>query len=99
MSEKTLIERGAECVAGDLILNRVIVGRYRMGQFILTPEGADEVNNVIEVEATTVSKPATQKAVKGARGTKTPDTVDAELKALPSSVDDLVSGLDAALGA
>lgn len=55
MSDKELISRGAECVFGDLLLNRKLVGMYRNGQFILTPEGADEIANVIEVEATVIS--------------------------------------------
>lgn len=45
--EKELVARGAECVAGDLILNRVLVGQYRNGQFILTPEGRHELDTVV----------------------------------------------------
>jgi hypothetical protein len=56
MSDKELISRGAECVFGDLLLNRVLVGMYRNGQFILTPEGSDELANVVEVEAVVVPK-------------------------------------------
>ncbi len=54
MSDKELISRGAECVCGDLILKRVTVGMYRHGQFILTPEGADELANVVDVQAVVV---------------------------------------------
>ena len=64
MSDTELISRGAECVFGDLLLNRVLVGIYRNGQFILTPEGADELNNVIEVEATVVTPKAKGKTAK-----------------------------------
>ena len=63
MSDKELISRGAEVVTGDLILNRKVVGKYRNGQFILTPEGADELENTIEVTATEVGvKPKTKRA-------------------------------------
>ena len=100
MSEKVLIERGAECVAGDLILNRRVVGQYRHGQFILTPDGADEVNNVVEVRATSAAAdaPKAPKSSKAAKAAKGADVTDVEPKAGPS-VDDLVSGLDEALGA
>lgn len=59
MSDKELIARGAEVVTGDLILGRTVVGQYRNGQFILTPEGAHELNNVVEVQAKEVA-PATR---------------------------------------
>ena len=69
MQDKELIARGAECVCGDLILNRKVVGHYRNGQFIITPEGADELNNVVEVQATEV-KPAKTVAVKTSKALK-----------------------------
>lgn len=69
MQEKELIARGAECVCGDLILNRKVVGHYRNGQFIITPEGADELNNVVEVQATEV-KPVKTVAAKTAKVSK-----------------------------
>lgn len=50
--EAELVRRGAECVTGDLILHRKVVGQYRMGQFLLTQEGRDELDNVVEVLAT-----------------------------------------------
>lgn len=62
MSDKELISRGAEVVTGDLILNRKVVGHYRNGQFILTPEGADELENVVEVSAKDVTPPRKSKA-------------------------------------
>lgn len=62
MSDKELISRGAEVVTGDLILNRKVVGNYRNGQFILTPEGADELENVVEVSAKDVTPPRKSKA-------------------------------------
>lgn len=50
MSDKELISRGAELVTGDLILHRKVVGQYRNGQFMLTPEGVDELDNIVDVE-------------------------------------------------
>jgi hypothetical protein len=61
MSDKELIKRGAEVVTGDLILRRTVVGHYRNGQFILTPEGANELDTVIEVQAKDVSPTARPK--------------------------------------
>lgn len=60
MNDKELIARGAECVAGDLVLHRQVVGHYRNGQFVITPEGADILQNVVDVEAVEVTeqKPA-----------------------------------------
>ena len=54
MSDKELISRGAECVFGNLYLKRELVGIYRNGQFIITPEGAQELDNVIEAEVVEV---------------------------------------------
>lgn len=76
MQDKELIARGAECVCGDLILGRTVVGHYRNGQFIITPEGADELANVVEVKATEV-KPvktvaAKTVAAKTAKASKAP---------------------------
>lgn len=62
MSEKELVARGAECVAGDLILNRTVVGMYRSGQFIMTPDGADELQNTVEVAAVEVPAVRTKPA-------------------------------------
>ena len=61
MSDKELLARGAECVCGDLILNRKTVGHYRNGQFIITPEGADILQNVVDVEAVEVKAPKAPK--------------------------------------
>lgn len=37
--EQFLRDAGAQCVAGDLILDRKIVGQYRGGAFVATLEG------------------------------------------------------------
>ena len=71
MQDTELIARGAECICGDLILNRTVVGHYRNGQFIITPEGADELANVVEVKATEV-KPVKTAAAKTAKALKAP---------------------------
>lgn len=39
MTEQDFLAAGAECVGGDLILNRVVVGKYRHGQFLPSDEG------------------------------------------------------------
>lgn len=72
--EKDLVARGAECVLGDLVLHRAVVGQYRMGQFLLTPEGRRELDTVVEG-----AKPAkgTKPAKGPARGEK-PAIADAD---------------------
>ena len=62
MSDKELIARGAEVVTGDLILLRKVVGHYRNGQFVITPEGADELENIVDAVAKDVTPPRKSKA-------------------------------------
>ena len=62
MSDKELIARGAEVVTGDLILGRKVVGHYRNGQFIITPEGADELENIVDVVAKDIAPTRKPKA-------------------------------------
>lgn len=91
MSDKELIARGAEVVTGDLILNRKVVGKYRNGQFILTPEGADELENTIEVAATEVGvKPKTKRAK--AEVTEPVPTQVESTDDLTGSLDDILNG-------
>ena len=52
--EKSLVDAGAECVAGDLILNRVVMGRYRGGQFYPTDEGL--MHTELPAQASPVAK-------------------------------------------
>lgn len=76
MSEKKLIELGAECVGGDLILSQLTVGRYRDGSFTLTDDGrtylqkqADDVAALAPaLEAAKEEAPAPEK--KAASGKK-----------------------------
>jgi hypothetical protein len=58
--EKELTALGAETVCGDLILNRITVGRYREGVFIPTPEGKEAIDRA-------AAKKAEDKARKGAK--------------------------------
>jgi hypothetical protein len=64
MSDKELISRGAELVTGDLILRRKVVGQYRNGQFLLTPEGVDELENIVDVVVKEPSAPRKPRAKK-----------------------------------
>ena len=57
MSDKELISRGAELVTGDLILRRKVVGQYRNGQFMLTPEGVNELENIVDVVVKEAASP------------------------------------------
>ena len=93
MSDKELIARGAEVVTGDLILGRTVVGHYRNGQFILTPEGAHELDNVVEVQAKEVvtlarAPRASKKQAVAPASVEAPTTPDAD------SVDTLTGSLD-----
>lgn len=70
--EQKLQARGAVCVAGDLILDRVVVGCYRHGNFLPTEQGQAEGLIDDEVEAE-VERPArSRKPVR-----VVPDTTDA----------------------
>lgn len=95
MSDKELIARGAEVVTGDLILGRTVVGHYRNGQFILTPEGAHELDNVVEVQAKEVAPSARPKradkkaALAQAPADTQPEAPDAA-DLLTGSIDDIL---------
>ena len=91
MQDKELIARGAECICGDLILNRKVVGHYRNGQFIITPEGTDELNNVVEIQATVVTETKAPKAAVAAKTTKAPK---AAVAAKTTTTAELPEGLD-----
>ena len=84
MSERKLIEAGAECVCGDLILDRQTVGRYRNGQFILTDEGALKLLTMAEPAA------APEAAAAPARGRKkkADEPVENPLADLEASLDE-----------
>ena len=87
--EKELVARGADCVLGDLILNRVTVGRYRNGQFLLTPEGRNELDTVVQARPT-----AAPKAAKAAKATKAAEAAVHDPAGLLRQDDlDLLSGL------
>ncbi len=96
MSDKEFISRGAEVVTGDLILNRKVVGQYRNGQFIITPEGARELKEVVEVPATEVLVDET--AAAPAHKTRAKRTKVVETESTPVPVDDtdgiLVDSMD-----
>jgi hypothetical protein len=109
MSDKRLRELGADCVCGDLILDRVTVGHYRNGQFVVTPEGAE----VLEADkAKPAAKPAaapapaqTKPATRAPRAAKdkpaeapAPAADAGTDDAGTDPVDDLTAGLDDLLG-
>jgi hypothetical protein len=52
--ESQLRQLGAQCVAGDLLVGRVVVGHYRDGEFFATPEGVEMATNVVNVETRVV---------------------------------------------
>lgn len=56
-----LIEKGAQVVGGDLILRHQLVGQFRHGEFILTPEGQAELE-IVDIEVKEVKKPRAKKA-------------------------------------
>ena len=45
MSEQALIDLGADCVCGDLILNQKAVGQYRNNTFTVTAAGLELLRN------------------------------------------------------
>lgn len=56
-----LIEKGAQVVGGDLILRHQLMGQFRHGEFILTPEGQAELE-IVDIEVKEVKKPRAKKA-------------------------------------
>lgn len=62
MSEKKLIDLGAECVCGDLILDQKTVGEYRDGSFRMTDDGRKLLSRMEADEAVivSVSEPAVE---------------------------------------
>ena len=52
-----LLEKGAQIVGGDLILRHQVVGMFRHGDLIITPEGEAELEIVdVEVKETKKSR-------------------------------------------
>lgn len=75
-NEETLIDRGAICVAGHLILRNKSMGAYLNGAFIIGADGLDELE-VEEVEVREIKiKP---KAKKAGSGVPASDTAADEL--------------------
>ena len=103
MSDTRLLALGAEVVCGDLILNRQVVGMYRHGQFMLTPEGEAALNDdAIEAEAPAPRAAAPRAAAPGPRKVRSApkDAPTAEASDVESAIDGadaLLGGLDTAL--
>ena len=94
MSDKELIARGAEPVTGDLILNREVVGQYRNGQFILTPEGVAELARDAATPATKTAKAAKPTAAPATKTAKAAKPA-AEPAEAPAPADpDIFAGLN-----
>ena len=71
--EQKLYDLGAECVCGDLILNRTTVGRYRDGAFIPTPDAQEIVQKAAEAASGAVEEVVVQAApARAARAPRTP---------------------------
>ena len=70
-NEEILIDRGAVCVAGHLVLRNKSMGTYVNGTFIVGADGLDELD-VEEVEVREVRiKPKAKKAGSGVPSTNT----------------------------
>lgn len=112
MSEKKLIDLGAECVCGDLILNQKTVGLYRDGSFRLTDDGRAMLQQIADDAAapqpvvppsTEAAEPAPARAPRAPKTakSKTPVEAPAEPEAAPAesgSTEDLLADLDRTLG-
>ena len=70
-NEKQLIARGADCVAGHLILRRKSMGTYLNGDFIISSDGLDElaVEDVVVREVKAPAKTPTKGVKLGAPST------------------------------
>jgi hypothetical protein len=60
-----LLEKGAQVVAGDLILRHKVMGRFRNGVFVVTPEGEQELEITDVPEVREVKKTRPKKAEDG----------------------------------
>jgi hypothetical protein len=73
MSEKKLLDAGAETVCGDLILGGKIVGRYRHDQFHITEDGLALVARMDEAADGGVQEVSVaRKTARKARASDTP---------------------------
>lgn len=55
-----LLAKGAQIVGGDLILRHQVVGMFRYGDLIITPEGEAELE-IVDVEVKETKKPRAKK--------------------------------------
>lgn len=70
----TLLAKGAQIVGGDLIFKHKVVGQFRFGDFLLTPDGQAELE-VVDVEFKEVKK-TRKKAEEPAPAVEDTATVD-----------------------
>ena len=57
-----LIAKGAQIVGGDLVLRNKAMGQFRMGNFLMTPEGEAELAITdVEVKEAGTRKPRARK--------------------------------------
>ena len=61
----TLLAKGAQVVGGDLIFKHKVVGQFRFGDFLLTPDGQAELE-VVDVEVKETKPKATRKKAEDA---------------------------------
>lgn len=78
--EQKLIDQGAQCVAGQLLMKHTVLGNFRNGVFIPTEDGlkAAEIDDVV-IKSETPAKPKTPrkaKVVEQADGTPIASDVD-----------------------
>lgn len=92
MSEKKLIDLGAECVTGDLILNQKTVGRYRHGSFLISDDGLMMLQGLAEAEAGGVEVIEPAKSTHKPRGKKAAPT--AEVVEVVEPVAETMQGLN-----
>lgn len=66
-NEQKLIDMGAECVCGDLILNRQTVARYRNGTCMVTEAGLTVLQEAAEAASGSVEEVVTRAPRKTAK--------------------------------
>lgn len=95
--EKILVDRGAGSVGGDLMLNRKVVGTYRLGSFVLTADGEAELTvedvvfvEVVAPEVIPVAAKKPGKKVKAVEADVEP-AVETEEAALADELDSLLA--------
>jgi hypothetical protein len=78
-NEEALVAAGAECIAGDLILKRRVVGQYRNGVFQVSPAGVVVLEDLQEQNQAEILAAVQEMSEKPRRGRRAPADADPDI--------------------